>query len=41
VRFTELSLFGVHVAPILLMMVAAWVVIIGLRRQGSRLRSLW
>jgi protein AaeX len=31
-RFTEIDIFGVYVAPIALMMVAAWVVTIGLRR---------
>jgi hypothetical protein len=31
VRFTEINLFGVYVAPMSLMMVAAWVVTIGLR----------
>ena len=30
--FVEISLFGVYVAPISLMMVAAWVVTIALRR---------
>jgi len=30
--FTEVNLFGVYVAPISLMMVAAWVVVIPLRR---------
>jgi hypothetical protein len=31
VRFTEINLFGVYVAPISLMMVSAWVLTIGLR----------
>ena len=31
-RFTEINLFGVYVAPISLMMVAAWLIVIGLRR---------
>ena len=30
-RFTEINLFGVYVAPISVMMVAAWAVTIGLR----------
>jgi hypothetical protein len=30
--FTTVNLFGVYVAPIFLMMVAAWLVVIGLRR---------
>ena len=36
VRFTEINLFGVYVAPMSLMMVAAWVVTIGLRRFAAR-----
>ena len=42
--FTEVDLFGVYVAPISLMMVAAWVVTIVLRRIASRfglLRYVW
>ena len=35
-RFTEVNLFGVYVAPISVMMVAAWVVAIGLRRFAAR-----
>jgi hypothetical protein len=44
VRFTEINLFGVYVAPISVMMVAAWVVAIGLRRLAARyglLRYVW
>jgi hypothetical protein len=44
VRFTEINLFGVYVAPMSLMLVAAWVVTIGLRRFVSRfglLRYVW
>jgi hypothetical protein len=44
VRFTEINLFGVYVAPISLMMVAAWAVTIGLRRiatQFGLLRYVW
>jgi hypothetical protein len=44
VRFTEINLFGVYVAPISVMMVAAWVVTIGLRRFADRfglLRYVW
>jgi hypothetical protein len=44
VRFTEVNLFGVYVAPISVMMVAAWVVTIGLRRLAARfglLRYVW
>ena len=43
-RFTEINLFGVYVAPMSLMLVAAWVVTIGLRRFVSRfglLRYVW
>jgi hypothetical protein len=44
VRFTEINLFGVYVAPISLMMVAAWMVTIALRRSAARfglLRHVW
>ena len=34
--FTEINLFGVYVAPISVMIVAAWVVMIGLRRFAAR-----
>jgi hypothetical protein len=43
-RFAEIDLFGVYVAPISLMMVAAWLVTIALRRVASRfglLRHVW
>lgn len=43
-RFTKIDLFGVYVAPLSLMMVGAWVVIIGLRRVAARfglLRHVW
>ena len=43
-RFTEIDLFGVYVAPMSLMMVAAWFVTISLRRIASRfglLRYVW
>ena len=43
-RFTELDLFGVYVAPMSLMLVAAWVVTIALRRAAARfglLRHVW
>jgi hypothetical protein len=42
--FTEINLFGVYVAPISVMMVAAWFVTIVLRRLASRsglLRCVW
>ena len=43
-RFTEINLLGIYVAPISLMMVAAWLVTIGLRRSAARfglLRQVW
>jgi protein AaeX len=44
VRFTEINVLGVYVAPMSLMMVGAWVVTIALRRVASRfglLRYVW
>jgi protein AaeX len=44
VRFTEIDIFGVYVAPISLMMVAAWLIVIGLRRAVAPfglLRNVW
>ena len=43
-NFSEVDLFGVYVAPISVMMVAAWVVLIALRRVASYfglLRYVW
>jgi hypothetical protein len=43
-RFVEVDLFGVYVAPISLMMVAAWFVTIALRRvvfRAGLLRYVW
>jgi protein AaeX len=43
-NFTEVNLFGVYVAPISVMMVAAWIVLVGLRRVADRyglLRNVW
>ena len=43
-RFTDINLFGVYVAPMSVMMVAAWVVTISLRRFAARfglLRHVW
>ena len=43
-RFVEINLFSVYVAPISLMLVAAWVVTIALRRAAARfglLRHVW
>jgi hypothetical protein len=43
-NFTEVNLFGVYVAPISLMMVAAWLVLIALRRVADHfglLHHVW
>jgi protein AaeX len=43
-RFFEVNLFGVYVAPISLMMVAAWLIMVGLRRMAAHfglLRYVW
>ena len=42
--FSEVNLFGVYVAPISVMMVATWVVLIALRRIATHfglLRFVW
>jgi protein AaeX len=42
--FTEVDLFGVYVAPISVMMAAAWLVMIALRRVADHfglLRHVW
>jgi protein AaeX len=42
--FAEVNVFGVYVAPISLMMVAAWLVLIALRRVADHfglLRHVW
>ena len=42
--FAEVDLFGVYVAPISLIMVAAWLVLIALRRVADHyglLRHVW
>ena len=42
--FIEINLFGVYVAPISLLMLAAWLVTIALRQAASRfglLRYVW
>jgi protein AaeX len=44
VRLSEVNLFGVYVAPISVMMVAAWLATITLRRIADRfglLRYVW
>jgi protein AaeX len=43
-RFTEINLLGVYVAPISVMLVAAWIVTIALRRIAARFgifRDVW
>ena len=43
-RFTEINLVGVYVAPMSLIMVAAWVFTIGRRRFAARfglMRCVW
>jgi hypothetical protein len=43
-NFAEVNLFGVYVAPISLMMVAAWLVLIALRRVADHfglLQHVW
>jgi protein AaeX len=43
-RFTEINLLGVYIAPISVMMVAAWFLTIGLRRVAAQLgllRYVW
>jgi protein AaeX len=44
VRFSEIDLFGVYVAPMSVIMVVAWVITITLRRSAARfglLRYVW
>jgi hypothetical protein len=44
VRFAEIDVFGVYVAPISVMMVAAWFVSVGMRWIAARyglLRHFW
>jgi protein AaeX len=43
-RFTDIDLFGVYVAPISIMMIGAWLMTILLRRVADRwglLRYVW
>ncbi|HEY4163036.1 MAG TPA: DUF1656 domain-containing protein [Dongiaceae bacterium] len=37
-RFTEIDVFGVYVAPISLMMIGAWVMLVLLRQLADRSR---
>jgi protein AaeX len=44
VRFSEINLFGVYIAPIALPLAVAWVIAIGLRRIAAYcglLRYVW
>jgi hypothetical protein len=44
VRYAEINLFGVYVAPIAPMILAAWVLLLPLRRLADRfglLRHIW
>jgi protein AaeX len=43
-RFEEINLLGVYVAPMSLMLLAAWLITVGLRRIGVRfglMRHVW
>ena len=43
-RFTDINLFGIYVAPISIMMIEAWLITIVLRRVADRwglLRYVW
>ena len=43
-KFVEIDLLGVYVAPISLLMIAAWILTVGLRRAAARfglLRYVW
>lgn len=43
-RFIEIDLFGVYVAPMSVMLVAAWIITMALRRIAARfglLRHVW
>jgi protein AaeX len=44
VRFTEINLFGVYVAPISMMLVVAWLILTALRRAANHFslgRFVW
>jgi hypothetical protein len=44
VRFVEVNLFGVYVAPMFLMLIGAWVVTVALQRMAARfglLQYVW
>jgi hypothetical protein len=43
-KFVEINLLGVYVAPIMPLMIAAWLVTVGLRRAAARfglLQHVW
>jgi hypothetical protein len=43
-KFVEVDVLGVYVAPMSLMIVAAWIITVGLRRLATRfglLRHVW
>lgn len=43
-KFTEIDLLGVYVAPMSVLMIAAWLVTVGLRRAAARfglLQHVW
>ena len=43
-NFSEINIFGVYVAPISLLLIAAWLVTVGARRAVARyglLRHVW
>ncbi|HEX3505298.1 MAG TPA: DUF1656 domain-containing protein [Xanthobacteraceae bacterium] len=43
-RFTEINIFGVYVAPLAVLMVVAWLIFVVLRRVANRfglLRHVW
>ena len=43
-KFVEIDLLGVYVAPISLLMIAAWILTVGLRRAAARfglLQYVW
>ena len=43
-KFVEINFLGVYVAPISLLMIAAWLVTVGLRRAAARfglLQHVW
>jgi hypothetical protein len=43
-KFTEVDFFGIYVAPISVMLIAAWLLLVPLRRIGDRFglsRQVW